>query len=388
MRYVIVSNRTPSGGPPVGGLQVALMNVIRDRGGLWFGWSGKITEERSRRPRHPQVRPRQHRHRRPAAQGRTRATTPAMPTDACGRCSTTGVHLAAFDPASYRRLPRGQRPFRPAAAAADRAGRPDLGARLPPDPAGAGAAAAGRDEPDRLLPAHPLPPAPCCSSPAAPAPSAGPRRCSTTTWSASRPSDDLRAFHDYVTPRAGGPSTDDRSPAPSAARCAPGPSRSASTPRTVRGAGASARGAPARAPAASSSSLRRAQPDHRRRPARLFQGPAGTLRRLRAAARRQPRHARPGHVLLQIAPPSRERRRRLSARSAPSSTQATGHINGGSPSSTGCRSAMSTAAIARDELAGFYRARRHRPGHAAARRHEPGRQGIRRRAGPATIPAC
>ncbi|WP_420391835.1 alpha,alpha-trehalose-phosphate synthase (UDP-forming) [Acuticoccus sp.] len=46
-RIVVVSNRV---GPlsdtgRAGGLAVALVDVLRDRGGLWFGWSGEVSEE-------------------------------------------------------------------------------------------------------------------------------------------------------------------------------------------------------------------------------------------------------------------------------------------------------------------------------------------------------
>ncbi len=54
-------------------------------------------------------------------------------------------------------LSAGQRSLRRDGAAADRARRPDLGARLPPDPAGSRAEAPGGEEPHRLLPAHSWP---------------------------------------------------------------------------------------------------------------------------------------------------------------------------------------------------------------------------------------
>src|SRR5215210_7272697 len=44
-RLVVVSNRVPvpskTGGSSAGGLSVALDAALRQRGGLWFGWSGK-----------------------------------------------------------------------------------------------------------------------------------------------------------------------------------------------------------------------------------------------------------------------------------------------------------------------------------------------------------
>ncbi|HXW71892.1 MAG TPA: trehalose-6-phosphate synthase [Methylocella sp.] len=47
-RVVVVSNRVPppsTASPNVGGLAVALEAALKDSGGLWFGWSGGISEE-------------------------------------------------------------------------------------------------------------------------------------------------------------------------------------------------------------------------------------------------------------------------------------------------------------------------------------------------------
>ena len=48
-RLVVVSNRvpvpTPTGGPTAGGLAVALECALKAKGGLWFGWSGKTSQE-------------------------------------------------------------------------------------------------------------------------------------------------------------------------------------------------------------------------------------------------------------------------------------------------------------------------------------------------------
>ncbi|HET7409998.1 MAG TPA: trehalose-6-phosphate synthase, partial [Paracoccaceae bacterium] len=44
-RLVVVSNRTASGGQGrAGGLAVALAEAVRERGGLWFGWSGTLSD--------------------------------------------------------------------------------------------------------------------------------------------------------------------------------------------------------------------------------------------------------------------------------------------------------------------------------------------------------
>lgn len=52
-RLVVVSNRVPvptGGGVQAGGLAVALEALMARRGGVWFGWSGKISEQTGERP--------------------------------------------------------------------------------------------------------------------------------------------------------------------------------------------------------------------------------------------------------------------------------------------------------------------------------------------------
>src|ERR1700719_3942343 len=53
-RLVVVSNRVPlaasSAAPAAGGLAVALKAALKARGGLWFGWSGKTSQESSLAP--------------------------------------------------------------------------------------------------------------------------------------------------------------------------------------------------------------------------------------------------------------------------------------------------------------------------------------------------
>ncbi len=45
-RLVIVSNRVgvPDSGARAGGLEVSIRPALRKRGGVWFGWSGKVTD--------------------------------------------------------------------------------------------------------------------------------------------------------------------------------------------------------------------------------------------------------------------------------------------------------------------------------------------------------
>jgi trehalose 6-phosphate synthase len=46
-RLVIVSNRVgiPDGGARAGGLEVAIRPALKRRGGIWFGWSGRVTDD-------------------------------------------------------------------------------------------------------------------------------------------------------------------------------------------------------------------------------------------------------------------------------------------------------------------------------------------------------
>ena len=47
-RLVVVSNRVALPGENrAGGLAVGLLGALRERGGLWFGWSGKVSKEPS-----------------------------------------------------------------------------------------------------------------------------------------------------------------------------------------------------------------------------------------------------------------------------------------------------------------------------------------------------
>ncbi len=51
-RLVVVSNRVPvpTSGPQAGGLAVALDGLMERRGGLWFGWSGKVSDNAETKP--------------------------------------------------------------------------------------------------------------------------------------------------------------------------------------------------------------------------------------------------------------------------------------------------------------------------------------------------
>jgi trehalose 6-phosphate synthase len=53
-RLIIVSNRVavpdPAGAPLAGGMAVAVKAALKNRSGMWFGWSGKVTEEPTGEP--------------------------------------------------------------------------------------------------------------------------------------------------------------------------------------------------------------------------------------------------------------------------------------------------------------------------------------------------
>ncbi len=43
-RLIVISNRVSAGGGAQGGLAVALSAALREMGGIWFGWSGEVTD--------------------------------------------------------------------------------------------------------------------------------------------------------------------------------------------------------------------------------------------------------------------------------------------------------------------------------------------------------
>ncbi len=53
-RLIVVSNRVAAPDPGnrqmAGGLAVAVKAAMRDRTGVWFGWSGKINDEPAEEP--------------------------------------------------------------------------------------------------------------------------------------------------------------------------------------------------------------------------------------------------------------------------------------------------------------------------------------------------
>lgn len=44
-RLIVISNRVSAGGGAQGGLSVALTAALREMGGIWFGWSGEVTDD-------------------------------------------------------------------------------------------------------------------------------------------------------------------------------------------------------------------------------------------------------------------------------------------------------------------------------------------------------
>ncbi len=153
-RLVVVSNRVSLPGEHrAGGLAVALQAALGERGGMWFGWSGKTVRGASGET-HEQ------------REGDIRYVTLDLNrTDLDGyyngfsnRTLWPLLHfhmdLGRLRPRHARGLSPGQRTVRRQAGAAAARGRHGLGPRLPPDPAGFDAAYARHRLPDRLLPAR------------------------------------------------------------------------------------------------------------------------------------------------------------------------------------------------------------------------------------------
>ena len=157
-RLVVVSNRVgiPDGGARAGGLEVAIRPALKRRGGVWFGWNGKISDDDPGPPK-------------TTVQDNVSYVTIGMRRDDheefyngfANRVLWPILHyrldLAEFtrrDLGGYFRVNEyfATKPRERAAP-----GRRDLGARLSPDPARQGAARARPQEQDRLLHPHPVP---------------------------------------------------------------------------------------------------------------------------------------------------------------------------------------------------------------------------------------
>ena len=84
-RLIVISNRVSAGGGAQGGLAVALTAALREMGGIWFGWSGEVTDEFNGHINFQRV----------------DGVTTATPTARCGRCST----IASIWPNTSAALP-------------------------------------------------------------------------------------------------------------------------------------------------------------------------------------------------------------------------------------------------------------------------------------------
>src|ERR1700728_4396963 len=57
-RLVVVSNRVApisEGEPTAGGLAAGVMDALKQKGGLWFGWSGEVIATGEPRPERPSL---------------------------------------------------------------------------------------------------------------------------------------------------------------------------------------------------------------------------------------------------------------------------------------------------------------------------------------------
>ena len=145
-RLVVVSNRVAAAGRSraPAAWRWRCRRRSRKRGGLWFGWSGKSRRATTPGALHEQ-RDRQHplRHHRPVA-ARPRRLLQRLRQPHAVAAAALPHRPGRLQPRDLRRLSPGQRAVRREAGAAAARRRPGLGARLPPDPAGAAAARARR----------------------------------------------------------------------------------------------------------------------------------------------------------------------------------------------------------------------------------------------------
>ena len=91
-RLVVVSNRVApiqEGEATAGGLAAGVLDALKQKGGLWFGWSGQVTATRLPNPRRTQGRPDHPLYSRPLPPRLRRVSTAASPTARSGPCCTT-----------------------------------------------------------------------------------------------------------------------------------------------------------------------------------------------------------------------------------------------------------------------------------------------------------
>ena len=161
-RLIIVSNRVaapdPKGAPAAGGMAVAVKAALKNRKGLWFGWSGNVSEDPDAEPMMTD------------AKRVTYVLVDLSKNDVqeyynglANRVLWPILHyrgdmqeFSRADASGYIRVNRQvRRPPEPAC----RRGRRRLGARLPSDAARPGSCARAATATDRLFPAHALRPA-------------------------------------------------------------------------------------------------------------------------------------------------------------------------------------------------------------------------------------
>ena len=266
--------------PRPAGSRSALVDALRERGGLWFGWSGHTW-------------PRQARLHTEKADGITLATLDLTQQDYDGYLQRLQQQLPvaaaafphrpdAFRAPPARDLPAGQPAVRAGAREAPAPRRPGVGARLPPAPARRGAApATGCASASASSCTRPFPPTEILST--LPVHESLMRSLFAYDLIGFQTGEDLARFQEHVRARLRrhGARRHRVRLRSRAARSAPSRSASTSTSSTAtpspRRAAASSR--------ACGSVLRGPRPVHRRRPARLQQGPAAAHGRLRPLPR-------------------------------------------------------------------------------------------------------
>ena len=92
-RLVVVSNRVApitEGEPTAGGLAAGVLDALKQKGGIWFGWSGEITDDAVAAAHVERTVGSDHAlHGRSVAAATTTSSIAALPMARCGRRCTT-----------------------------------------------------------------------------------------------------------------------------------------------------------------------------------------------------------------------------------------------------------------------------------------------------------
>ena len=156
-RLVVVSNRVApitEGEPTAGGLAAGVLDALKQKGGIWFGWSGEITDDAVAAAHVERTVGLDHApHGRSGSQRLRRVLPRLRQRHAVADAALSGRPRALRLGGVFRISP-GEHAVRAGARPTGAAGRSDLGARLPPALPGRGVARGGAAQPHGPVPAH------------------------------------------------------------------------------------------------------------------------------------------------------------------------------------------------------------------------------------------